>query len=275
MFDVPEEVLVGVLVCVIIYLVKSIWFTTPPPPPVRKPRVTVEKRDYTLSELADFTGANDRPVCLAILGKIYDVSPKRATYGPGGGYAIFAGHDATRCLAKSSFETTDLNQMDTSSLTADEMESLNNWVSFFDERYEVVGRVKTAKSSPLAGAAISTDDTATETSTDKPTYEQRDYSLEELFNYNGTDPSKAIFVSLKGKIYDVSDKRAIYGPGGSYSVLSGRDVTACLAKNKLQESYANQMDTSSYTPEETAALNKWVTFYDTKYKVVGNIIESQ
>ncbi|EFA81466.1 hypothetical protein PPL_05454 [Heterostelium album PN500] len=143
MLDVPEEVIWGLLVCVIIYLIKTIWFPPAPPPVVRRAKPVYEKRDYTLEELKQFVGVDEtNAVFVAIKGKIYDVSMKRSVYGPGGSYELFAGHDATTCLAKSSFDKVNLNKMDTSSLNQDEMDSLNHWVSFFDERYEVVGNVK-------------------------------------------------------------------------------------------------------------------------------------
>ncbi|KAG8528958.1 uncharacterized protein KY384_006647 [Bacidia gigantensis] len=47
----------------------------------------------------------------------------------------------------------------------------------------------------------------------------------ELSLYNGTDASLPILLALNGSIYDVSASPHIYGPGGMYHVLSGRDAT--------------------------------------------------
>ncbi|GAM27377.1 hypothetical protein SAMD00019534_105520 [Acytostelium subglobosum LB1] len=147
MFDIPEEVTWAILVAIIIYLIKTIWFTPPPPVVAPRPKPVYEKRDYTLEELAGYTGIDEtNAIFIAIKGRIFDVSPKRSTYGPGGDYHVFAGHDATRCLAKASFEKSDLNQPDTSSLTPDELDALNNWASFFEERYILVGKVKPSSS---------------------------------------------------------------------------------------------------------------------------------
>src|SRR3954453_20181725 len=47
----------------------------------------------------------------------------------------------------------------------------------------------------------------------------------QLTLYNGTDPSLPIYLAVNGSIYDVSENRMIYGPGGSYNFFAGRDAT--------------------------------------------------
>lgn len=58
----------------------------------------------------------------------------------------------------------------------------------------------------------------------------------ELASYDGTDPTKPIYLALNGTIYDVSAGRRIYGPGGSYHVFAGKDaargfITGCFAED--------------------------------------------
>lgn len=55
----------------------------------------------------------------------------------------------------------------------------------------------------------------------------------QLQAYDGSDPSKPIYVALDGIIYDVTPGARFYGPGGSYHVLAGKDaarsyVTGCF-----------------------------------------------
>ncbi|KAF2395984.1 cytochrome b5 [Trichodelitschia bisporula] len=55
----------------------------------------------------------------------------------------------------------------------------------------------------------------------------------QLALYDGTDPSKPIYVGLNGSIYDVSASANTYGPDGSYHFFAGRDasrafVTGCF-----------------------------------------------
>jgi membrane-associated progesterone receptor component len=62
-------------------------------------------------------------------------------YGPGGAYSLFAGKDASRALAKMSFEPPDLNG-DISGLTPMELGSLNDWEYKFTSKYVKVGTIR-------------------------------------------------------------------------------------------------------------------------------------
>jgi membrane-associated progesterone receptor component len=50
-------------------------------------------------------------------------------------------------------------------------------------------------------------------------------TAEELQQHDGTNADLPIYVAIKGVVFDVSPKRDIYGPGGSYHVFAGRDAT--------------------------------------------------
>ncbi|GAM27010.1 hypothetical protein SAMD00019534_101850, partial [Acytostelium subglobosum LB1] len=116
-----------------------------------------------------------------------------------------------------------------------------------------------------------TDTTATPT-IPTPTYEKRDYTLAEITQYDGTSADKPIFVSVGGIIFDVTEKRDLYGVGGGYHVFAGHDVTKCLGKNNLDPTCLDQPDTSSYDEKELGLVEKWAKFYQNKYTVVGNLI---
>lgn len=69
-------------------------------------------------------------------------------YGPGGPYALFAGKDASRALAKMSFEDKDLTG-DISGLGPFELEALQDWEYKFMSKYVKVGTIKsTAPETP-------------------------------------------------------------------------------------------------------------------------------
>ncbi|KAL3521519.1 hypothetical protein ACH5RR_019668 [Cinchona calisaya] len=107
----------------------------PLPPPVQLGEVTE-------GELKQYDGADPmKPLLMAIKGQIYDVSQSRIFYGPGGPYHLFAGKDASRALAKMSFEEKDLNG-DLSGLGVFELEALQDWEYKFMSKYVKVGSVK-------------------------------------------------------------------------------------------------------------------------------------
>ncbi|BGP56212.1 hypothetical protein JCM8202_002103 [Rhodotorula sphaerocarpa] len=96
---------------------------------------------FTKEELAKNDGKDETtPIYVAIKGKIYDVSAKRDMYGPGRGYHVFVGKDASRGLGKSSLKPEDAVS-DYSSLNEEEMKVLDDWEKYFQKRYNIVGRV--------------------------------------------------------------------------------------------------------------------------------------
>lgn len=106
-----------------------------------KPLPRGEERDYTLAELRGFDGTDpERPVLFAAKGKVFDVTRGRAFYGAGGPYAMFAGKDCSRALAKMSFDESDFVG-DLSGIDADEREKLDDWVASFERKYRVLGRL--------------------------------------------------------------------------------------------------------------------------------------
>ncbi|KAJ5728339.1 hypothetical protein N7493_004669 [Penicillium malachiteum] len=104
-------------------------------------------RVYTPKTLIEFNGEDNRPVYLAVRGRVFDVSPGRNFYGPGGPYENFAGRDASRGLAHQSFDedmlTKDLSAPldDLKNLDADQLENLKSWEERFLEKYLVVGKL--------------------------------------------------------------------------------------------------------------------------------------
>ncbi|XP_051138153.1 membrane steroid-binding protein 2-like [Andrographis paniculata] len=109
--------------------------SVPLPPPVEVGEITGE-------ELKQYDGTDpNKPLLMAIKGQIYDISQSRMFYGPGGPYALFAGKDASRALAKMSFDDKDLNG-DLTGLGAFELEALQDWEYKFMSKYVKVGTVK-------------------------------------------------------------------------------------------------------------------------------------
>ncbi|MCJ1396886.1 hypothetical protein MMC11_000076 [Xylographa trunciseda] len=120
-----------------------------PTPPITLPKGPPPTvfRIFTPPELKPFNGENSMPVYLAVRGRIFDVTPGRNFYGPGGPYENFAGRDATRGLACGSFDEDMLTKnldgpLDKlEGLGPEEMEALRGWEERFSEKYLVVGKL--------------------------------------------------------------------------------------------------------------------------------------
>ncbi|XP_022891063.1 membrane steroid-binding protein 1-like [Olea europaea var. sylvestris] len=107
--------------------------------PLRPP---VQLGEITEEELKQYDGSDsEKPLLMAIKGQIYDVSQSRMFYGPGGPYALFAGKDASRALAKLSFDEKDLNG-DLTGLGFFELDALQDWEYKFITKYVQVGTIK-------------------------------------------------------------------------------------------------------------------------------------
>nr|AQY61287.1 cytochrome b5 domain containing protein [Lilium formosanum x Lilium longiflorum] len=137
------------------YHLVSGFFAAPPPPrridrdfePSEPLPPPVQLGEIGEEELAVYDGADPKkPLLVAIKGQIYDVTQSRMFYGPGGPYALFAGKDASRALAKMSFEQQDLTG-DISGLGPFELEALQDWEYKFMSKYVKVGTIK--KSVPV------------------------------------------------------------------------------------------------------------------------------
>lgn len=104
----------------------------------------VEIQDFTPRTLLKYNGNDHKRILIGVKGKVYDVTAGKAHYGPNGPYAFMAGHDASRALAKHSFGSENLTPVDQpidtlDNLTKEEWDALNQWESFFVNKYPSVG----------------------------------------------------------------------------------------------------------------------------------------
>ena len=107
---------------------------SPPPPP----------RTFTPSELREYDGSDaSKPLYLAILGDVFDVSDGGKYYGPDGGYHAFAGRDGSRAFITGCFDEAGA-VADTRGLTEQQMDALRRWRDFYAEHktYRYVGELQ-------------------------------------------------------------------------------------------------------------------------------------
>ena len=93
---------------------------------------------------------------------------------------------------------------------------------------------------------------------------------QELLQYNGTDPSKPIYLAVKGRVFDVTAGKSFYGPGGPYAMFAGKDASRALAKmSKNEEDMSPSLH--GLSDKEIGVLNDWEKKFEAKYTVVGRL----
>mmetsp|Transcript_41982 Transcript_41982/g.89635 ORF Transcript_41982/g.89635 Transcript_41982/m.89635 type:complete len:203 (-) Transcript_41982:274-882(-) len=103
---------------------------------------------------------------------------------------------------------------------------------------------------------------------------KRDFKLAELVQYDGSNVSAPIALALKGKVFNVSSAYGMYGDGGCYQSLAGRDASRMLAKGILEEESAEEAAVPLSAQEEET-LRLWGEHYDFKYEYVGRLLDGQ
>lgn len=94
-----------------------------------------------------------------------------------------------------------------------------------------------------------------------------------LLKHNG-EKGQAVYLAVKGKVYDVSAGRNFYGPGGPYENFAGRDATRGLACQSFDEDMLTKDldgpldDCSDLSEEQLENLSGWTERFDEK--VGGN-----
>ncbi|KAK0567121.1 Dihydrodipicolinate synthase [Tilletia horrida] len=92
----------------------------------------------------DGSGGSKSKILLAINGRVFDVTKGRNFYGPEGPYGNFAGRDASRGMAKQSFDLEMLTPLDQpidklEDLTSAELNNMREWIGHFSAKYPQVG----------------------------------------------------------------------------------------------------------------------------------------
>lgn len=97
-------------------------------------------------------------------------------------------------------------------------------------------------------------------------------TLQQLKQYDGSDPSKPIYVAVKGRVFDVTTGKSFYGPGGSYCMFAGKDASQALAKmSKNDEDVCGSLENLS--EKEMQTLNDWEKKFEAKYPVVATLAD--
>ncbi|CAK8533070.1 unnamed protein product [Lathyrus sativus] len=96
----------------------------------------------------------------------------------------------------------------------------------------------------------------------------------ELRLYNGSDKSKPILISVRGQIYDVSEGRNFYGPGGSYTMFAGKECSRALALLSFKPQDING-NLEGLAESELTILEDWEYKFIEKYPKVGRLVPEE
>jgi membrane-associated progesterone receptor component len=98
-----------------------------------------------------------------------------------------------------------------------------------------------------------------------------------LLPKNGTK-GEPVYLSVRGKVFDVTSGRQFYGPGGPYSNFAGRDASKGLAHGSFDEDMLTKdlggpLDTlEDLDAEQRETLQGWEDRFLEKYLVVGRLV---
>ncbi len=101
--------------------------------------------------------------------------------------------------------------------------------------------------------------------------EERDYTLAELAQYDGSDPAQPLLIGIRGEVYDVTRGRSFYGPGGPYGMFAGKDCTRALAKVSFDEELFTG-DIEGLDQAELDKLEEWIEMFEGKYRRIGRLL---
>mmetsp|Transcript_5065 Transcript_5065/g.9660 ORF Transcript_5065/g.9660 Transcript_5065/m.9660 type:complete len:211 (-) Transcript_5065:167-799(-) len=94
-------------------------------------------------------------------------------------------------------------------------------------------------------------------------------TLEELRKFNGVLHER-LLISVEGKIYDVTKRWDLYGPGKKYNVFTGKDATYALAMMSAESASMNRFE-YELNEEHKGILGEWIEKYKKSYPVVGEL----
>lgn len=105
----------------------------------------------------------------------------------------------------------------------------------------------------------------------------RTFTPPDLFPYNGLN-GMPVYLSVRGRVFDVTSGKNFYGPGGPYANFAGRDASRGLAHGSFDEDMLTKDldgpldDLKDLDDEQWEALRGWEERFQEKYLVVGKLV---
>mmetsp|Transcript_11883 Transcript_11883/g.28152 ORF Transcript_11883/g.28152 Transcript_11883/m.28152 type:complete len:297 (+) Transcript_11883:117-1007(+) len=111
----------------------------------------------------------------------------------------------------------------------------------------------------------------------------RNFTSKQLKYFNGkederTGELKAVYLSVDGTVFDVSDGRNFYGPDGPYATFAGRECGVALAKMSFDDEHLDDLaGCQNLNFGEKQELENWVEKfkYFRGYPVKGRLVSDE
>jgi membrane-associated progesterone receptor component len=108
----------------------------------------------------------------------------------------------------------------------------------------------------------------------------RNFTAKQLRNFDGStnensDEPKPVYLSVGGTVFDVSNGRDFYGPGGPYEIFAGRECGAALATMSFDESLLDDISAcETLGVGDKAELDNWLEKFEHYrcYPVKGRLV---
>ncbi|GLE00653.1 hypothetical protein PINS_up009410 [Pythium insidiosum] len=99
---------------------------------------------------------------------------------------------------------------------------------------------------------------------------------EELTQFNG-ERKQPIYISLASVIYNATSRRELFGPGGEYHALAGKDASRAVALSSFSSRDLNSLDLSGLDSAQLRELATWIERFREEYNfsVVGRLLLKQ
>ncbi|GMK58463.1 hypothetical protein CspeluHIS016_0504950 [Cutaneotrichosporon spelunceum] len=87
---------------------------------------------------------------------------------------------------------------------------------------------------------------------------ERSFSMKALSAYSGS-PDRPVYISIDGIVYDVSANRRVYGQGGSYNMMAGRDASRSFITGCFETHLTH--DLRGLSEKDLESLETWKNFF--------------
>ena len=160
---------------------------------------------------------------------------------------------------------------DLARIKANKRKVASNAVAIIDGEAVTTWDILFGRDDPLAGIDFEKEECLdTNCSDGESSYPT--FTAQELQDFGSGQDDKPIYLSIFGRVYDVSKGAKFYGPDASYSMFAGKDVTRALCLGCKQPECLVR-STEGLTEAQINEGKRWLSFFHwhDKYAYVGSL----